>query len=533
MRDRRRAKPATGSLELADLPVAALVVDRLGRVVAVNPHAERLFARVEDRLVGCAIADLLGRDVLWSHRDGRTQHWTALLPVVDRDAQRVHVVSSAWPGREGAEWTLVAVVAEPPDSSALAERLPRVLDWRDVAGLLSDLTGSVTCLLVRLVGLKDVNDEHSRSMGDSVLATIHERLIGRCPTAVVARVSSDTFVVADAAGRLGNHLAEELVELVRAPVDVPLGRVAIGALVGVAVGDARSALIVLDRAQRNLERAERRGAGTVVRDVPARPAGRSKVTEVAGSLMEAVAAGRIGAHFQPIVDLYDERRVVEYEALARWAQNPEESLVATDFLGAAELTGVLGTIFDGVMVEVLLLGEALVASLEPPLPRLSVNASVPEVLHDGFPERMREALEALHGGPELQVEVPAAIAPDLVDEVAVRLDVLRALGVRVALDGVGGPDSSPWALRTIEVDAVKLSAALMTGLGDDPRAERFLRAVLELVADVGTVAIAKGVESVAQHEVLLRHGCRYAQGYLYGEPRPRMRLGLAAAGVAS
>lgn len=523
MRDRRRSAPGEVPLLLADLPVAALVVDQAGEIIAANERATLL---LHPGAVGARVSDLLGRDVLWSHRDGRAQHWSVVLPGGDRANQRVHVVSAVWPAAPESGWTLVLVVAEPDEGLAVARRLPRVVDWREVAEQVSKLPGPATCILVRLVGLSAVNDEHSRSMGDVVLATVHDRLVARCPSALVARTSSDTFVVADASAVVGSQMADELVQRVREPVDVPLARVAIGCSIGVAVGDPRSALVLLDRAHRNLDRAVARGAGTVVRDIPGRPSAPAKVTEVAGSLVDAVAAGKICAHFQPVVDLYGER-VVEYEALARWAQNLEENLVATDFLGAAVLTGVIAAISDDVLGDVLRLARALGRQGANPRPRVSMNVTVTELLDDGFPERMRLAVE--RAGPEtaqLQVEVPATVPADMLAEVAARVDVIRALGLRVVLDGFGGPSSSPWLLRSVEVDAVKLSAELVTGLGEDPRAERFLGAILELVSDVGTTAIAKGVETDAQHAALVRLGCRFAQGYRYGEPRPIEHLGV-------
>ncbi|MGQ9658567.1 MAG: EAL domain-containing protein [Thermochromatium sp.] len=37
---------------------------------------------------------------------------------------------------------------------------------------------------------------------------------------------------------------------------------------------------------------------------------------------------------------------------------------------------------------------------------------------------------------------------------------------------------------------------------------------------MGLITIAEGVETEEQADFLRRHGCRQAQGYLYGRPQP-------------
>jgi EAL domain-containing protein (putative c-di-GMP-specific phosphodiesterase class I) len=36
--------------------------------------------------------------------------------------------------------------------------------------------------------------------------------------------------------------------------------------------------------------------------------------------------------------------------------------------------------------------------------------------------------------------------------------------------------------------------------------------------------VAEGVETDAQYAYLLRNGCQYFQGYLFGEPQPKLAL---------
>lgn len=404
--------------------------------------------------------------------------------------------------------------------------LPPVAEWRDAARRIARFDGTVTCALIGIVGLDSVNDDLSRSMGDLVLGTVHDRLRATWPRAVVERVAPDCFALVGPCSDLGDDVGDVLAVLVRRPIDVPLGRVAIGSSIGLAQGAAATGMVLLDRAQRSLRLALRRGSGTVVQEPPERPAPVRKVTEVAGALVDAVADGLIGAHFQPVIDLWT-GEVVEYEALARWTQNPEESLEATSFMGAASLTGVIASIGEGVLGEAIALGAALDHEGTGTAPRVSVNVTVRELLDISLPEHLGEVLpRCAAGSGGFQLEVPALVEPELVDDVAARLAEVRALGVRVAIDGFGGPQSFTWLLRAVEVDAVKLAAQLLDGVGTDERAERYFWSLLGMARDAGVEAIAKGVETELQHKALRRLGCRYAQGHHYGLPQPVQRLGV-------
>ena len=58
----------------------------------------------------------------------------------------------------------------------------------------------------------------------------------------------------------------------------------------------------------------------------------------------------------------------------------------------------------------------------------------------------------------------------------------------------------------------------MSGLGQDPNADAIVRAVVGMTEALGIRAIAEGVETTAQADILRAHGCSEAQGYLYSRP---------------
>lgn len=87
---------------------------------------------------------------------------------------------------------------------------------------------------------------------------------------------------------------------------------------------------------------------------------------------------------------------------------------------------------------------------------------------------------------------------------------LRDAGAHIAIDDVGKTNSPFARLREIPCDALKLdvkNADLIAGLAG-------------FAQDIGTVAIAEGVERLDQIDALARTGCAMVQGNLLGPPLP-------------
>ena len=67
-------------------------------------------------------------------------------------------------------------------------------------------------------------------------------------------------------------------------------------------------------------------------------------------------------------------------------------------------------------------------------------------------------------------------------------------------------------------DTVKLDASLVAGIEHDAAARDILQAVIGLVHSLGAQAVAEGVETLGQIDVLRVMGCDGAQGYAIAPP---------------
>jgi len=95
---------------------------------------------------------------------------------------------------------------------------------------------------------------------------------------------------------------------------------------------------------------------------------------------------------------------------------------------------------------------------------------------------------------------------------------LRQLGVQLAVDDFGTGYSSLYHLRQLPLDCIKIDRALVAELGEDDDALSIAKAIVGIAQSLQTRAIAKGVETDAQFNLLRQIGCYAAQGNRFSPP---------------
>jgi EAL domain-containing protein (putative c-di-GMP-specific phosphodiesterase class I) len=99
-----------------------------------------------------------------------------------------------------------------------------------------------------------------------------------------------------------------------------------------------------------------------------------------------------------------------------------------------------------------------------------------------------------------------------------RLELLRQLGFRLALDDVGDGYAGLSSFTLLNPEFVKLDLALVRDLHQSALKRRLVRAVIGLCHDTGKLVVAEGVETPGEQAALEALGCDLLQGYLLGKP---------------
>ncbi|HWO17785.1 MAG TPA: EAL domain-containing protein [Kofleriaceae bacterium] len=248
----------------------------------------------------------------------------------------------------------------------------------------------------------------------------------------------------------------------------------------------------------------RRRADEITRELEAAQGG--QVEEVIARFERALA--RSWMAFQPIVDIR-KGEVFAYEALVR---TDEDSMQRPDVLIAtAERLGRIHDLGRAVRAAV---ARAAVAA--PPGVLLFVNVHGLELVDE---ELFDPNGPLIPYASRIVFEITERIG---IDPLAgpTRIEMLRRLGYRVALDDLGAGYAALGALATLEPDVVKLDMSLVRDLHLHAPKRRVVGAIATLVRELGAQVVAEGVETVAEREAIIGAGIDLIQGHLHGKPGP-------------
>jgi EAL domain-containing protein (putative c-di-GMP-specific phosphodiesterase class I) len=231
----------------------------------------------------------------------------------------------------------------------------------------------------------------------------------------------------------------------------------------------------------------------------------------------AIAAGDVQVHFQPIVDT-EARRVDGLEALVRLpgagAQVEAERIIAaTRELGLTPSLAKL--VCDRAFSEGALLRKYF------PTASVSVNVSR-EFMASG------RAMDVVIASAKAAGLSPGEVTLELTEEVAagvsssVLVSELRRgaeWGLAVVIDDFGRGETALSTLRGLPLSGIKLDRSLVPPDGDED-GWRFVEGIVSLLRTLARQVVAEGVESLTQSRRLRDIGVAMQQGFLFGEPQP-------------
>ena len=198
----------------------------------------------------------------------------------------------------------------------------------------------------------------------------------------------------------------------------------------------------------------------------------------------------------------------------RW-NSPEHGPVSpVDFIPVAEETGLIVQIGEWVLREACAAAARWPDSIE-----VSVNLSPVQFKNRGLVEQVRSALAdaGLRAG-RLDLEITESVL--LLDNkvVLATLHQLRDLGAKLSMDDFGTGYSSLSYLRSFPFDKIKIDRSFVRDSSESEDAKAIVKAAISLGQSLGIATNAEGVETQAQLDLIRRHGCTEAQGYLFSKP---------------
>ena len=227
--------------------------------------------------------------------------------------------------------------------------------------------------------------------------------------------------------------------------------------------------------------------------------------------------GEMDLHYQPEFTIRD-RKLVGFEALARWNHPIFGVVPPSSFIPIAEATGLIAPLGAWVLENAC--RRAAAWQKNDPSVGIAVNVSALQIARDDFVSTVLNTVERTGIAPGLlQLELTeSALLTDL-DQAAEKMQKLRAMRIAISIDDFGTGYSSSAYLDKLPFTTLKLDRSFAQDLG--ARSGAFVESVVRLAHRLGMDVVVEGIESGRQLRAARESGCDQVQGFLLGRPTSR------------
>ena len=378
-------------------------------------------------------------------------------------------------------------------------------------------------LFIDLDDFKIVNDCYGHEYGDGVLISFAEYLrelfADNCH---VFRFGGDEFVVVINPGnknRVEQYL-KALLERTKSPwksldkefyCSLSIGVMEYGL-------ETETRQSILKKADIAMYHAKKQGKNNYVyyaEELARAAQTRSTMEALLRSAMQDNFAG-FEIYYQPYSNIAG-RRIAGAEALVRMRDADNNLLLPKDFIVLAEYLGFIVPLGEHILREAAKQCKIINDSGHPDF-TITVNLSATQFKQKDIIPRLESILR--ESGVEFSnviVGINEGVAIKELERMLLLSGVLRARGIRVALDNFGSGSSSFINMRNLPVDIIKVSSEYIDTYKDEFTGY-FLKLVTDLSHFSGKTVCVNGVETQEQYEFCKDVGIDMAQGFLLHRP---------------
>lgn len=412
-----------------------------------------------------------------------------------------------------------------PNRRLLMDRLKQAL----ASSVRSGLGGAL--LFIDLDNFKALNDTLGHEIGDLLLQQVARRLESCVREGdTVARLGGDEFVV------MLEDLSERSIEAA-AQAETVCGKIQAGlaqpyllatqsylstASIGVTLfsNHKQSQDDLLKQADIAMYQAKKAGRNALCFFDPQMQDTITARASLEFDLRSAIAKQeQFQLHYQAQVDISG--RLVGVEALLRW-QHPVHGFVSpAEFIVLAEESGLILPLGHWVLRTACRQLAAWAAKPETAHLTMAVNISAKQFGLSTFVEEVLTLVEHYQfDASKLKLEITEGMLLNNIDEIIVKMDKIKAKGVRFSMDDFGTGYSSLQYLKRLPLDQLKIDQSFVRDIANDSSDRAIVRTVIAMAQGLDLEVIAEGVETEVQRNLLINKGCTHFQGYLFGKPLP-------------
>ena len=383
---------------------------------------------------------------------------------------------------------------------------------------------SFALLFIDLNGFKQVNDNFGHDAGDAIIRICAERLSACMRRSdSVARMGGDEFTLL--LSHIDNHtdvahIAEKIIALLSEPAEINGYEVVVGCSIGVAIYPqaGRDAESLLKNADMAMYKAKQDEGSSFCFFTDAMNKNVRRQLRMEANLRKALKKNQFFLQYQPRVDV-STQKIVAVESLLRW-DNPEMGVLsASEFIVAAEDTGLITAIGYWAIRQACSDLKMIHARFGNNI-TMAINLSMRQFKDERLVHEIASIFEDydVQAG-DIEFELTESSFMENIDLVSLCMRPLAFFGINFALDNFGTGSSSFLHLQRLPISSVKLASRLLAELQRNASDRRLVAAMINLAHNLGKVVVADGVETLEQKRWLHELGCTQMQGYFFAPPQ--------------
>jgi diguanylate cyclase (GGDEF)-like protein/PAS domain S-box-containing protein len=383
-------------------------------------------------------------------------------------------------------------------------------------------------VFIDLDHFKTINDIKGHAAGDFLLKTI----AGRMQKAIrkqdtVARIGGDEFVLVfgeigktlDKARTFSHQIIEKISQSIKMPVDYDAYQHQSSASIGICLfkDNSLGADELLRRADMAMYIAKKKGRNCYEHYDESMQPKYDYQMQLKQDLNHALINNQMQIFLQGQFD--NDSSYIGAEILLRWFHPQLGLIMPGDFIPVAEESGLIIPIGNWVLQQACALLKKWEAS---PVTRhltLSVNVSALQFNHVLFVDQVESAVkQADCDASRLCIELTESAVIQNIDDVAIKMNLLRSMGISLAIDDFGIGYSSLSILKGLPLNELKIDRSFVNDMVKSEVESSIVQTILQMGKNLKLRIVAEGVETEVQKSSLQDYGCRLFQGYLFERP---------------